>query len=308
VENPFQRWVDLARPRAQAWRTLFGIVIVVAAWLAWTMVTGLIAVSAGLVTPDALRAVMGQGEARLTFLDAVVAMGVLLATFWGLWIGVWLVVRLLHGRRLASVVGHDGRLRFGQFVVGMGLAAGYLALGLAATWFSGAPPVRSELQAEQWLVALVPLVVLIFLQTSGEELFFRGYLTQQIAARLPNPIAWGLLPSLAFGFAHTANGGGDPQFALYYVAVATLLGLVMTAMVWRTGGLAAAMGFHLMNNIGAMLIIGIAGVTPPISLFVMDYDTMMRSASTDVLVLGLLLAFVLSPLAPLPKGQPLRRK
>ena len=148
-------------------------------------------------------------------------------------------------------------------------------------------------------VALIPLC---------EELFFRGYLTQQLAARIPHPLVWGLLPSLAFGLAHTANGGGDTQFAIYYVAVATLLGLVMTALVWRTGGLAAAMGFHLMNNIGAMLMIGIAGVTPPISLFVMDYSTMIGSASTDVLVLGLLLAFVLSPFAPLPKGQPLRRK
>jgi hypothetical protein len=68
------------------------------------------------------------------------------------------------------------------------------------------------------------------------------------------------------------------------------------------------MGFHLMNNIGAMLLVGIAGVTPPIALFVMDFGTIMGSASTDVLVLGLLLAFVLSPFAPLPRGQPLRRK
>jgi membrane protease YdiL (CAAX protease family) len=206
------------------------------------------------------------------------------------------------------VFGHDGRIRLDQFVIGMAMAAGYLALSLGSTWLSGAPPERSSLPMEHWLLAFAPLVVLIFFQTAGEELFFRGYLTQQLAARIPHPLVWGLLPSLAFGLAHTANGGGDTQFAIYYVAVATLLGLVMTALVWRTGGLAAAMGFHLMNNIGAMLMIGIAGVTPPISLFVMDYSTMIGSASTDVLVLGLLLAFVLSPFAPLPKGQPLRRK
>jgi membrane protease YdiL (CAAX protease family) len=235
-------------------------------------------------------------------------MGVVLATFWGLWIGVWLAARVLNKRGPSTVVSHDGRVRMDQFLVGMGLAAGYLVLSLGATWFSGAPPERSALPTETWLLALAPMAVLILFQTAGEELFFRGYLTQQLAARVPHPMVWGFLPSLAFGLAHTANGGGDAQFAIYYVAVATLLGLVMTALVWRTGGLAAAMGFHLMNNIGAMLVVSIAGVTPPITLFVMDFSTMMASASADMLVLGALLAFVLSPLAPLPKGQPLRRK
>jgi membrane protease YdiL (CAAX protease family) len=308
VDHPFQRWVDLARPKVQLWRTAVGAVVVVAAWLTWTMVFGLIAIGSGLVAPDALGTVMGQGEARLTYLDAVVTMGVLLATFWGLWLGVWLATKFLHKRGLSTVFSHDGRVRMDQFLIGMGLAAGYLVLSLGSTWLSGAPPVRSALPLENWLIALAPLAVLIFFQTAGEELFFRGYLAQQLAARIPHPVVWGLLPSLAFGLAHTANGGGDAQFAMYYVAVATLLGLVMTALVWRTGGLAAAMGFHLMNNIGAMLVVGIAGVTPPISLYVMDFSAMMGSAPTDVLVLGLLLAFVLSPFAPLPKGQPLRRK
>jgi len=308
VEHPFQRWVDLARPRAQLLRTAIGSVLVVVAWLAWTMAFGLVAIGGGLVNPDALGAAMGQGGASLTYLDAVMAMGVLLATFWGLWLGVWLVAKLLHKRDLSTVLAHDRRIRLDYFLVGMALAAGYLALSLGSIWLSGPPPARSSLPIEHWLIAFAPLVLLIFFQTAGEELFFRGYLTQQLAARIPHPLVWGLLPSLAFGLAHTANGGGDAQFTVYYVAVATLLGLVMTALVWRTGGLAAAMGFHLMNNIGAMLLVGIAGVTPPIALFVMDFGTIMGSASTDVLVLGLLLAFVLSPFAPLPRGQPLRRK
>jgi membrane protease YdiL (CAAX protease family) len=308
VEHPFQRWVDLARPRAQLLRTAIGSVLVVVAWLAWTMAFGLVAIGGGLVNPDALGAAMGQGGASLTYLDAVMAMGVLLATFWGLWLGVWLVAKLLHKRDLSTVLAHDRRTRLDYFLVGMALAAGYLALSLGSIWLSGPPPARSSLPIEHWLIGFAPLVVLIFFQTAGEELFFRGYLTQQLAARIPHPLVWGLVPSLAFGLAHTANGGGDAQFTVYYVAVATLLGLVMTALVWRTGGLAAAMGFHLMNNIGAMLLVGIAGVTPPIALFVMDFGTIMGSASTDVLVLGLLLAFVLSPFAPLPRGQPLRRK
>jgi membrane protease YdiL (CAAX protease family) len=138
------------------------------------MIFGLIAIGSGLVSADALGAVMGQGEGSLTYLDSAMAMGVLLATFWGLWLGVWLVTKLLHRRGLSTVFGHDGRIRLDQFVIGMAMAAGYLALSLGSTWLSGAPPERSSLPMDHWLLAFAPLVALIFFQTAGEELFFRG--------------------------------------------------------------------------------------------------------------------------------------
>jgi hypothetical protein len=87
-----------------------------------------------------------------------------------------------------------------------------------------------------------------------------------------------------------------------------MLGLVMMAMVWRTGSLSAAMGFHVANNIGAVLVVGVGGVGAPVSLFMWAPDQAMATASVDLLAMGLLLAFVLSPWAPLPKGQALRRK
>jgi uncharacterized protein len=307
MEHPFQRWVDAARPHVQLWRTALGAVIVVAVWLVWTLAFGLMAVGGGLITRNALASVMGQPKGTLSYIEVAVATGVLFATFWGLWIGVWGVVRFLGKRGLASVVSDQGRVRLGQFAVGMALAGGYLVIGAVLASFSGAVPQRSSLPLENWLISLAPLAILIFLQSAGEELFFRGYLTQQLAARFRNPIVWGFLPAIAFGLGHVGNGGSDLQFAVYYVFAATMLGLVMTATVWRTGGLSVAMGFHLVNNIGALLVVNVAGATPPISLFELTLPEAMGSAPTDLLMLGLLLAFVLSPFAPLPKGQALRR-
>ena len=307
MEHPFQRWVDAALPRTQLWRTALGAVLVVAIWLVWTLVVGLIAVSTGLISRDAMASVMGQSDTPLSYLDIVTATGVLFATFWGLWFGVWAAARLLSKRSLASVISYDRRARLGQFAVGMALAAGYLAAGVALSSASGIAPQRSSLSVETWLLSFAPLAILIFLQSAGEELFFRGYLTQQLAARVRHPLVWGLLPSLAFGIAHATNGGGDLMFGVYYVAAATMLGLVMTATVWRTSGLSAAMGFHFVNNIGALLVVSVAGSSPPVSLFVFSLPDALGSSPTDLLMLGLLLAFVLSPWAPLPKGQPLRR-
>jgi membrane protease YdiL (CAAX protease family) len=307
MDHPFQRWVDAARPLTKLWRTALGAVIVVGIWLAWTLAVGLVAVRGGLTSRDAMASVMGQSDVSLPYLDVVIATGVLFATFWGLWFGVWTATRLLSKRSFMSVISHDRRVRLGQFVVGMALAVGYLAAGMVLSSFSGSTPQRSNLPIETWLLSVAPLVILIFLQSAGEELFFRGYLTQQLAARVRHPLVWGLLPSLGFGFAHASNGGGDMAFGAYYIVAATMLGLVMTVTVWRTGGLSAAIGFHFVNNIGALLVVSVAGSSPPVSLFLISLPDALGSAPTDLLMLGLLLAFVLSPYAPLPKGQALRK-
>lgn len=307
MSHPFQRWVDSARPQAELWRTLAGTAVAIVVWVVLANVIAGLAVWAGLIRIDDLQAIVDEAPRELTYTDAALVLGVGLATFAGLWVGVWAVLRFLHRRRFATLISFDGRFKGGHFLVGAGLAAAYLAIGIALSSLSGGAPQRSSLPLEAWLVALGPLVLLIGLQALGEELLFRGYLVQQLAARVNTPIVWGLLPALAFGLAHVTNGRGDAQFTAYYIFAAVMLGLVMTATVWRTGGISAAMGFHLVNNIGAMLVVSLGGGTP-VSLFVLSYRDVLAFAPTDLLALGLLLAFVLSPYAPLPRGQALRRK
>lgn len=307
-EHPFHQWVAAAQPKAQLWRTAVGLLLILVLWTAWTVGFGLLAVGGGLIRPELLGAAVRAEAAFLSFTDAAIVMAVMLVTFWGLWLGAWIVLKLLHRRGLATVISHDGRIRLGQFGVGMALAVAYLGAGLIYSVAAGNAPVRTDADMGQWLVAFAPLSLLVLIQGAGEEVVFRGYLPQQLAARWRHPVVWGLLPALGFGLAHLLNGGALDSFALYYVFAATMLGLVMMAMVWRTGSLAAAMGFHFANNIGALLMIGVAGVGPPVSLYVWLPSSALSGAPVDILMLGILLAFVLSPLAPLPKGQALRRK
>ena len=307
MNHPFHRWVDAARPRVGVWRTLAGTALVIVVWVVLANVVAAVSVMSGLIQIGDLRAMVDEAPRELSHRDAAVVLGVGLATFVGLWVGVWAVLKFLHRRSFASLISFDGRPKGGQVLVGAGLAAAYLGIGMAMSSLSGGAPQRSGLPLESWLVALVPLVLLIVVQSVGEELLFRGYLVQQLAARVNTPLVWGLLPALAFGLAHVTNGRADAQFTAYYIFAAVMLGLVMTAMVWRTGGISAAMGFHVVNNIGAMLVVGLGGGAP-VSLFTLSYGDVVASARTDLAVLGLLLAFVLSPYAPLPKGQALRRK
>ena len=307
-EPPFQQWVDAARPRAQLWRTIVGLVLIGVVWMVWTLVLMFGGIGLGLVKPEAFEAMFGTADIPLTYTDTVVMLLIALGTIWGFSVGVWLTVKLLHQRPSSSVVASNRRFNLSQFGAGCVVAAGYLAVSMTWSVVSGNAPRRSELALETWLLAFAPIAIVVFVQAASEELVFRGYLPQQLAARFGSPIVWGFIPSVLFGLMHAANSPGNQTYALYYVAIATIMGMVMLAMVWRTGSLAAAIGFHFINNIGALTLAGSDRGPSSIALFVWTPEQLMHSASTELLIIGLLLAFVLSPFAPLPKGQALARR
>ncbi|MFT3724721.1 MAG: CPBP family intramembrane metalloprotease [Hyphomonadaceae bacterium] len=306
--GPFQQWVDKARPREQLWRTAVGIVIIAIAWFVWTFGLLLVATAAGLVSQDAFMALFGAAQRPAGYTETVIVLLVALATIWGFAFGVWVVLKLLNKRPLGTLIAWNKQFSLAQLCVGAAIAAGYLAISLGISVALGNAPRRSGLEIGTWLASLAPLALVIFTQAASEELVFRGYLPQQLAARFANPLVWGLAPSVAFGLMHAANAPGSPTYAAYYVAIATIMGLVMMAMVWRTGSLAAAMGFHWVNNLGALTFAGSDAGSSSLSLFVWSPDELMRGASGELLLIGLLLAFVLSPWAPLPKGQRLARR
>lgn len=307
-QHPFQQWVDAARPRDQLWRTLLGAVIAVVVWFVWTMALMFGAMASGLISADAFRSMFGMAETALTYEQTVIVLLMALATIWGFAFGVWAAARLVHRRSLSSVIAWNRRFSLGQFGIGCAIAAGYLTVSAVVTIASGHAPRRSDLEIGTWLRMLAPIGVVVLLQAASEELMFRGYLPQQLAARFGHPVVWGLIPSVLFGFMHAANAPGSQVYTIYYIVIATVMGLMMTAMVWRTGSIAAAVGFHFINNVGALAVAG--GDTGPSSmaLFVWSQEQLLSGASVELLLIGLLLAFVLSPWAPLPKGQALARR
>lgn len=306
--HPFQQWVDLAKPRAQIWRTIVGVILIGVIWMVWTLVLMFGAVGLDLVRPEAFQAMFGMADIPLTYSDTMMMLLIALATIWGFMFGVWLVAKWIHKRPFMSVVAWDRRFSLSQFGIGCAIAGGYLAVSMGWSFVSGNAPRRSDLALETWVMALAPIGLVVLLQAASEELVFRGYVPQQLAARFGSPIVWGFIPSVLFGLMHAANSPGNQTYALYYVAIATIMGMVMLAMVWRTGSLAAAIGFHFINNVGALTLAGADQGPSSIALFVWSPDQLMASASTELLIIGLLLAFVLSPLVPLPKGQALARR
>lgn len=254
----FERYIEPARRRPQLWRVALGLVIIVVIYI-----IPLVGIA---FLPD----LPPQAE---NFLDHLLIGPwltlVILASFLPAILGVIVAVRLLHRRSAASLIG-PRRPAFRDFLITAGIMLGLAGLAaLAAPLLPGEEPVYRNLPVLLWL-AFLPLALLaILIQTGAEELIFRGYLQQQLAARFRSPLIWMLLPSVLFGALHynPLEMGGN---SLLVVFVTGLVGLLAADLTARTGTLGAAWGLHAANNALALLFVAPPGPLGGLSLWIRE--------------------------------------
>ena len=291
--NSFRDYVDAAGTKPGIWRTLLGLLIIVACWFAVQLV--IIGAWLGwrfLKLGDQQQALAGLEDLQAGGDPALILL--VLSTFIGIWPGVFIAAKTLHNQRLATIFAPRLGGGLALFLKGMLLAVvfagGSLIVSLSIT-----TPVRSDLSLATWAMWLMPILAMVFVQAVGEELMFRAYLLQQLARIARSPIIWAVLPSVAFGFLHAANapidGGG-----IYYIAVTAISGITLAVLVWRSGSLWAAAGLHFGINAIAIVIVGSEGLLYGMQLFSAPKDDFLALIRIDAIASILLLAFVLSPL------------
>lgn len=168
-------------------------------------------------------------------------------------VAVAFVVWMTHRRGPRTLVGDIGRLwpDFRKATLAA-LLIFVMIEALSPIWY-GAEAVRQPVGP--WLLFLPWSLLAIFVQVASEELFYRGYLQQQIAARYSNPLIWMVATNVIFASVHWSNGV-DTVDSVQYVLWAFVFGLAASDLVARTGSLGAALGLHFVNNIFAFVIIG----------------------------------------------------
>jgi hypothetical protein len=293
--TPLELFILPAKARAGWWRFATGILLIAAVW-----VLGSILAVVVVAFLDLQVAGIGDADALETSLDAMedadgpVAVMALLASFFGVWIGVWIVGRLLSKQPFGTFFSPDRRIHIGLFLKAAAFG-GSIALVFSAIELLISEDVRTGLDFDQWAVILAPLIALTFVQATAEELFFRGYLLQQLAVRSMHWLVWAALPSFLFGVGHFSpdlpDGGG-----YYYVALTFLTGLVFCAMVWRSGSLWPAIGLHVSVNVVSMTVLGIDGIVSGTQLWVTSETDIAPIMQIDLVMVALMLVFVLSPM------------
>ncbi|MDW4498292.1 CPBP family intramembrane glutamic endopeptidase [Sulfitobacter sp. D35] len=259
-----ERLIAPLRDTAQLWRLLLGAIVAMLVYIAGTQ----------FLYRSLFRAWRAQGEPDP--LDALVsgatpaAMYALLFGFVFMSLGVLAARLVVHGKGWQSLIG-PARATAAQFSrVILVLVVLNAAVWILPPWDWGAPFVPN-VDPGRWLMLLPLSLAAILVQTGSEEIVFRGYLQQQLAARFRSPLVWMLLPALAFGAGHylpEANGNNAGLIAVW----ALVFGLLMADLTARAGTLGPAIAVHFVNNASAMLIVSLPDELSGLSLYLAPFS------------------------------------
>lgn len=196
------------------------------------------------------------------------ALFLMILGFAGGLLGLWFGVRFIHGRSFRSLITplHEINWRKVLFSFGLWLA---LTMLIEFAFYLLSPDSYSlHFQPGKFLGLLMVSLLFLPLQTSFEEIFFRGYLMQGLAQIIPLKWIPLLLTSVLFGAMHFMNpevqAFGVELTMAYYIGVGLFLGII-TLM---DDSLELALGVHAATNIfGALFVTFDDSVLPTAALF-----------------------------------------
>lgn len=174
-------------------------------------------------------------------------------TFPPLLLATLAAVRWIHGRPLRTLFTSGAHINWRRVAVGFGLW--FLLAAAAAVGEALLYPDRYSLSFDPASFAVfLPLsLLLIPIQTSAEEVFFRGYLLQALGLRVRKEWLLAALNGLLFTLPHLSNPEVQVNFWLvnaFYFA----FGATMTLVTLRDASLDLALGAHAANNLFAALV------------------------------------------------------
>ncbi len=168
--------------------------------------------------------------------------------------GIWLAAVAIHRRPLRSVVTARPNIHWQR--MGLGFVVWFLLgiLGSAVEYLIWPETFSYHLEPATFLLFAFIALILTPIQTTSEELFFRGYLVQAGSLISRNAIFLSLLSGVLFALPHI----GNPELAAnFYVVLLAyfVLGAFLAAISILDGTIELAIGVHAANNLFAGLVV-----------------------------------------------------
>jgi membrane protease YdiL (CAAX protease family) len=165
-----------------------------------------------------------------------------------------IVVKTLHKQRFKEVVTARQKVDWKRIWFSFIIWAIFSAGSVFLIYYLEPGTYILQFNLQQFIILVIIAAVMIPLQTTAEELLFRGYLMQGIGLAAKNRWVPLLATSVIFGAMHLLNpevGKMGYIVSLYYVGTGLFLG-ILTLM---DEGTELALGFHAANNLTAALLV-----------------------------------------------------
>jgi uncharacterized protein len=176
-------------------------------------------------------------------------------------------VKKVHQRQFLTLIRADASINYKRLFSGFGVWWLIIGIPTIVVYFLEPHNFLWTFDPKQWFLFLPIALLLVPVQTSVEEFFFRGYLLQGLGLITKHPITLILVTSAIFAIPHFGNP--EMQRDPVWVALSYLTwGIFFAAITLKDNGLELALGVHAANNIFLFTIVNTAdSVLPSPSLF-----------------------------------------
>lgn len=200
----------------------------------------------------------------------------------------YVLVRTVHKKKMIDLVNAESSLSWSRIGFGFGVWIVLLALGELVLYGYNPDVYVWSFNASSFIPLVFISILILPIQTSFEELFFRGYLLQGLYLLIQNKWVVMILTSLLFMAVHGTNPEiktfGLGVMLSYYFSAGLFLALV-TVLDDR---LELALGIHAAMNFYSAVFVGYSGG-------VLQTDSMLKSTEMNaslMLVLFLVMAAI----------------
>jgi membrane protease YdiL (CAAX protease family) len=288
-----QNYLELARQgKNEAWRSVLAVLLMLIAWqVLGAMPSALLLVWMafhGQLQAGSMSAVLQGMNTLAGFIALMLASVFFLA-------GIYLSMQFIHRRPLRTLVTPDRSLDWGRLFQGFVVWFGLVALMSLAEALIYPGRYVWTLNMARFFPFLFLALIFIPIQTSAEELFFRGYVLQEIGLHWKNIWVLSTISGLLFGLPHLLNPEASvnyPLLGLYYFT----FGFCLAFITLRDGKLELALGAHAANNLFSVIIANYTiTALPSPSLFTINILDAFFSVPIAILGMGIFLLLFVGP-------------
>ncbi|GGE44671.1 CPBP family intramembrane glutamic endopeptidase [Psychroflexus planctonicus] len=236
-----------------AWRYIVGTVLIFVIWQFGQLPF------AGIVSWKLLE----QGESISSINDYSVMMNTLSKnlTFFLLmfsfvigFFGIWFVVKFIHQQHFLEVITTRKNFDWKRFFVGFSLIAVLIVVATLVDFYTSPEDYSINFNLVPFLILAVIGIILVPIQTSFEEIYFRGYLMQGLGTIFKNRAVPFVLTSVVFGMLHFFNPEVDKIGNIIMISYIGT-GFLLAIFALMDEGLELSLGFHAANNLVTALLV-----------------------------------------------------
>lgn len=186
-------------------------------------------------------------------------------TFLGIWLGLFVVMRWVHRRPFRTLVTPEPRVSWSRMATGWAVFFALIVIMQALEFIIYPDRLQWSFDLNRWLVFLPFILIFTPLQTTAEELLFRGYWLQGTGRLTKNILILCVVNGILFALPHMLNPEvlNNPNATAILFANYMIIGAAFALYTLRDQRLELAIGAHMANNLFAALVVTYADSALP---------------------------------------------